>query len=233
MRFLDRIFSLVWDIQDFFSLAGFIVEGWIWPFNLLAGVLYGLAWAVGQLLDPIASFSDWTVDIGDRVGNILSSIDIIGLLSPWLVYAENAWNWVLNAGPNVRGIISSWWSSAWLSVMAAVDQVKEEALGLVGQLELSLADLRKSWADFWTLTWPAMLADMGGLRSSWENFLSTSLPGLATWTGTSALIESTLRSWFPFYDDLVATWSDIALFFTDPLEYLTARLETWFWGDEI
>ena len=46
------------------------------------------------------------------------------------------------------------------------------------------------------------------------------------------LIDSTLKLWFPFYDDLVELWNSIAEFFCDPLDWLKDRIEVWFWGGE-
>ncbi|MBA7559945.1 hypothetical protein ES708_01563 [subsurface metagenome] len=46
------------------------------------------------------------------------------------------------------------------------------------------------------------------------------------------LIDSDLKTWFPFYDDLVSLWNDIVDFFTNPLDWLKDRIEVWFWGGE-
>ncbi|MBA7573150.1 hypothetical protein ES708_14945 [subsurface metagenome] len=46
------------------------------------------------------------------------------------------------------------------------------------------------------------------------------------------LVDSNLKTWFPFYDDLVSLWNDIVDFITDPLGWLKDRIEVWFWGGE-
>ncbi|GAI78210.1 unnamed protein product, partial [marine sediment metagenome] len=46
------------------------------------------------------------------------------------------------------------------------------------------------------------------------------------------LADSNLKTWFPFYDDLVSLWNDIAEFFINPLDWFKDRIEVWFWGGE-
>ena len=75
--------------------------------------------------------------------------------------------------------------------------------------------------------------DIGGLRSLWDNFVTTTLPGLATWAGVGSLVESTLKEWLPFYDDLRRLWTSIAEFIVDPWGYLTDRFVDWFLGSEV
>ncbi len=229
MRFTDPIFSLVWDISDFFFDAFLTVEEWIWPFNLLQYPLYAIRQAFFQLLSPIANLGEWIDSVGSGAGGILDMWDILDFLAPWLDFATRAFNWTQNAALIISRQINEWWSSTGNQVQGWIDSAVAGFQSLISQVSASLGDLRTEWDNFWTLTWPALVLDLGSLRSSWESFVSTSLPGLATWSGTGDLIDSTIRTWFPFYDDLVTLWGDMLEFFTNPLDYLASLLERWFW----
>jgi len=77
------------------------------------------------------------------------------------------------------------------------------------------------------------LASFNNLKSSYDSFVISTLPGLATWAGVGSLVESTLREWLPFYDDLSRLWTSIAEFIVDPWGYLTDRFVNWFLGPEV
>ncbi|KKL86587.1 hypothetical protein LCGC14_1943220 [marine sediment metagenome] len=168
---------------------------------------------------------------GRQLAGFLDSSGVLALLSSWIAQAEAAWDWVRWADWNVWDIVTAWWSSTILTVQGWIDTAIAGGQTLINQVASSLATLQSTWDNFWTLTWPALVADLGGLRSSWDNFLVNILPTLASASGVQSLINSTLTTWLPFYDDLVNLWGEIALFFTNPLDYLAARLESWFWGN--
>ncbi len=226
MRFTDRIFSLFWDISDYFYNAYKTASDWIWPFNAIQYPLYALYRAFWSLLDPIAAMGEWLGDMDDRLVGFLDRAGILSLLQTWLTYAEDSWYWIRNSWSNILDVIRAWWTGVAGDVLAWIDQARDFAATLVAGVMEDLGMLRSSWDNFWTTTWPAMLSDLGMLRSSWESFLSSTLPNLATWTGSQALIETTLRSWFPFYDELVQFWSGIRDLFSDPEGYLVRKLET-------
>ena len=226
MWFMSNIIQLCNDAAGWLYEIYLDIYGWPYPFWLAARSFLDLSYIFAGLAWRFSEFNDWLIWAGDKIESILSSGDILSFLSTWLDYATWAWTWVFNAIDNVTDIIDSWWTSIGSIVQGWIDQAKDYALGLVDQVEDSLANLRSSWDDFWTLTWPDLVADIGGLRSSWDSFLATTLPGLATWIGVQDLIESTIRTWFPFYDELVQFWSGIRDFFSDPEDYLVRKLET-------
>jgi hypothetical protein len=226
MWLTDRIFSLVWDISDYFYRAYQEASDWIWPFSYIQYPFYSLYRAFWSLLWPIADLGDWLGDLDDRIADVMDRAGVLSLLRTWINYAEAAWDWISDSWRNVTSIVASWWSGTSSMVLAWIDQVRDYARVLVDQVRASLGDLRSSWDNFWTISWPTMLSDLGGLRSSWESFLSSTLPNLATWTGSQALIETTIRTFFPFYDELVQFWSGIREFFSDPEAYLVRKLET-------
>jgi len=226
MSFVDRIFNLVWDISDYFYAAWNEARDWIWPFSMLQYPLYALSDAFWSLLTPVAQFADWTWDVSQSLNDFLDRSGILSFLRTWLNYAEWAWYWILDHVSIIVGILEAWWSGTSSTVLAWIDAALSGAQALINQVVADLGNLRTAWDNFWTITWPALVADLGGLRSSWESFVSSTLPGLATWTGSQSLIESTLRTWFPFYDELAALWGEIRDMFTDPEDYLLRKLET-------
>ncbi len=231
MWITDPIFDLLWEISDLFWDAYTEVNTWVWPFNKLADPLYWLSWRFWDWLTPIANLGDWIDGIAGQLAGFLDASGILALLSDWITQAEAAWNWVRYAAWNIWNEIADWWASTSLTVQGWIDSAIAGVQTLINQVFTSLGNLRTEWDNFWTLTWPSLVADLGGLRSAWENFLTVTLPGLASWPGIQSLIDSTLSTWFPFYDDLVNLWGTISNFFTGPFDWLAARLEVWFWGE--
>ncbi len=231
MRITDPIFSLVWDISDFFWVAYREVRDWIWPFNLLATPLRAISDAFWALLTPIAALGEWTINVDISLSRMLTWSDLTDWMFDLMLALLPIITWINNATSNVQSIVNNWWSGTSWTVRSWIDSAVAGFQALINQVAANLATLQSTWDNFWTLTWPAMIADLGDLRSSWTNFLTVTLPGLASWSEIQSVVNSTLTSWLPFRDDLAAMWPAIALFFTNPLDYLAARLETWFWGE--
>lgn len=206
MAWLDGIFSLIWAVSDIFLDAYFTVRDWWAPFNLLQYPLLYLHQVFWSLLTPIARFHDWAMGVEARVQSIISAADIWSILATPIKWATDSWNWVINAFSNVYFIVGVWWNTAGQTVLAWVSEAKSFAQSLVNNV----------------ITW------LGNLQTSWDNFWTEIFPTLATWTGVSTLIESAIKSWFPFYDDLVALWGSIAEFFADPQQYVYNKLDEFF-----
>lgn len=226
MWFLDNIVEYLETARDWFLDAYYEVNGWIIPFRYLAPPLYGLYVVFYYLEYYFDQFNNWLAWAGDRIDEILSSWDIWDLLAVPISWAEDAINWVNNWWNNVQSGINAWWTSTSSTVQGWIDSAVDGFLYLVDQAEAAIASLTTTWDNFWTVTWPALVADLGGLRSSWDSFIATILPDLATWTGVGSLVESTIRIFFPFYDELVAFWGEIQNFFSDPEDYLVRKLES-------
>lgn len=199
----------------------------------LRDLLAGLNW----------TFMGVNLYIGDAVER---AIDLVFDWLTWLdsvanqaiAVAEDAFSYVDNLRislltffsqeiDNIRSEISSWWgelSDWWLAKRAWIhSQIDYATQGL--------SQLRVSWSNFWTVTWPQWTGEVAGLKANWSNFWTLTFPTLVsfTWLGSwwgsrltevDLLISSALRTWFPFYDQLASLWSGIAEFFTDPEEWL-------------
>lgn len=233
MEFIDDLFSLFWDISDFFYAAAEVAKDWVWPFSILQVPLLAIAEAFWDMLDPIADWYAWTGALNATIAGFLDSSGIIKLLTTWIDYAEAAYTWISNASKNILGVIGSWWLGVSDTVKSWIDDAKAYAKALVDAVALNLATLQKTWDDFWTLTWPVWTGKVDQVIIDLASFFTDVLPTLATWEGVQTLIEDTIKEWFPFYDDLVALWDSIKEFFTDPLEYLWAKATDWFLGAEV
>lgn len=232
MRFLDWIVEYLWDIGDWFWEAYQEVEDWIWPFSLLADPLYEIQRIFGWLSWEFADFSEWVRDAADKIRDILDFGDIWDYFRTWFEYAEDAWDWVSSAFSNVVNIIDTWWDNTKLTVQAWIDIAVE-----------GLAELREDWDTFWTVTFPEWTGKLDSLKAAWDDFWMVIFPTLvsfgwlSTWWDTklieiNSLIDTALKSWFPFYDDLVKLWKDIELFFTNPFQWLETKFTNWFLGEE-
>lgn len=215
-----------WIVDRLNAVSGFFYELYYdcyyvgWPLDVVGYWCYYLADAFSDLAWDFSDFGTWVNDVAAKVADMLSWTTVWSNIVSIIPNLETIRDWFYSWWLNVYGVVTDWWAATSWTVQAWIDQAGENIMLLVNQVEASLVDLRASWDDFWTITWPAMLLDLGSLRSAWENFLASTLPDLATWSGVGDLVESTLRSWFPFYDDLIALWGDIKAFFTDPEDWL-------------
>jgi len=204
--FIDAIFSLVWDIQGFFF--GLYRDSKDIPIvgHFISEWFYSVYIAIWNLLTPIAHFYDWAVDIQDRVQGVLTFESIWDYFRDWFKWAEWSWQWIDDAWLYVTNWINEWWSTAQQEVLVWVNDVRLFAQSLIANVEI--------W--------------LGSLQESWDNFQTLTLPNLATWTGIQGLIDTTLRTWFPFYNNLVNLWSTIEEFFIDPQQYVYSKLDEFF-----
>lgn len=232
MPWIDSIFSFVWDISDWFLDAYRTVNSWVWPFYYLSVPLYAIYQITYALLTPIAHFGDWAADVWSKVQAILTAEGILGLIKYWfpdlgnvIEWFINRWNWLISA-------VGAWW-----------DATKTTVLGWIAAATEGLAALIVWWDEFWKITWPGWMSSFNDLKSAWDNFWTVIFPDLVsfswltTWWNSrladiNDLIDSTLRDWFPFYDDLINIWNEVLGFFVDPWEFLWNRFADWFLGPE-
>lgn len=220
MRFIDTIFSLVWDISDFFYDAFLEVKGWGWPLYLLQHPLWGLQRVFWDLLTPIAELGDWADDVAAKVSNILGKTDILLLLSTWLTYAENAWSWVQIAGEIIAYYINTWWKTALATVQGLINTAAAAVSTLIDNVAQGLSSLQTTWDNFWTMTWPEWTRKLDSVTIAWNNFWTITYPTLLTKTDADALMNTKVKEAEPGW----AGWSDfrekVVLFLTDPLDWI-------------
>ncbi len=206
--------------SGFFYLAYLEILDWIYPFWLLAEPFYELAGLCSDLSWDFYDFSLWVQEISDRIVNVLNWDNVWSFILSYVPNLEDIRDWFFDWWFNVTSAVDTWWTETMVDVQGWISAALAHAMTFINQVEASLVDLRSTWDSFWTITLPGLIRDINGLRSAWEEFLETFLPGFADWTGVRDLVESTIRSWFPFYDELAALWGGIQEFFTDPEDWL-------------
>jgi hypothetical protein len=232
MWFFDQILAWLNTIKSWFLTAYYEVSGWVWPFNNLATPLWEIYYAFIYLVIYFRDFRDWVNDTANRLLDIIGYDEIYSYFSTFINYATNAWSWVLNAWSNVTAIINTWWSSASLTVQSWIDYTKEILLLLYDELRLQVIALEALWAQF--LDWIPTLSE---IISWYANAWGWILSHILAWGGLSAssilaLILSTLKEWFPWYDDLAAIWDQIVAFFVAPWDWLQEKFVNWWLGPE-
>ncbi len=232
MRFIDDIFSFVWDISDFFYNAYLEVKGWIVPFSYLKTPLLALSDVFWSMLTPIAQLGDWADDVAYKVGQILSITQIRSALSTWLDYAEWAWDWVSDAYSNITSIVNSWWSTASQTVQVWIDDAVRTTLSQIDAVRTTLTQIAASWDSF-----KAKIPSIDAVLSWWGNWLGNVTSAINTWwlgalKDVQGLIDSAFIARASFWSGWQETRDKVLEFFQDPLEFLWARFTNWFLGPE-
>ncbi|KKN22384.1 hypothetical protein LCGC14_0915760 [marine sediment metagenome] len=222
---IDLIVQKLNNVSSYFYAIYLETLSWVYPFYLVTGYFYWLSSVFSSLAWHFSDFGTWVNQVGAELTRILDWSTIWSNILSYVPNLTAIRDWFYNWTGEVLAFVNTWWSTTSWQVQSWIDQATANIDTLISQAEAAIVDLRSSWDDFWTVTWPAMLSDLGSLRSSWGNFLANILPGLATWAGVGDLIDSELRSWFPFYDELAAAWGGIQAFFTDPEDQVLKILE--------
>jgi hypothetical protein len=203
---LNAIINLFSSASTAVYNAALEVNGWVWPFWLAASPLFTLSTILANIAWAFVDLGNWLAWVGDRLANLIDWSAINAWFSSWATLINNAWNWVAAAWTNVTSIITSWWSATSYTVQ-----------GWIATATQGFANLVAAWDNFRTTVLPTLVS-FSWLTTWW----TSQLPGI------DALINSTLRTWLPFYDDLARLWSGIAEFFADPLQWLYNQMDRFF-----
>ena len=207
-------------------------SGWIWPFSAVAPLFYYLSSLFGTLALLFSYFITLVNNLISRVAEILSWNMIWELIQSYVPNLTQIRDWFYSWWYYVSSVVISWWEATGVTVQ-----------GWINIAVQPFNTLLTAWNNFWNSLWPQLVGSFYSLRSAWENFWLVTLPTLVsyTWLGTwwvsrlldvMGLIDSSLRSYFPNYDELVRLWGSIAEFAANPLEYLWQRFADWFLGPE-
>jgi hypothetical protein len=229
---LGSIIGFLGDVSEFFYNAYLRVYDWVWPFYLLALPLYSLSKVFSDLSWKFLSFSYWLDEVADRVSSAISWDSIVSALKGWLPWLVNLGDWFQNWWSNVTSAITSWWGPIWTNVQMWISTALQW-----------LNSAAATFLTFWNNLWPYFQTVFNKVKAEWDNFWKVTVPNLVDnfsletwWEGrlkdVNKLINDKVKDWFPFYDDLMKLWKDIALFFTSPLTWLIKKLEDWFWDTE-
>lgn len=218
----------------FMSLSNFAYEGylvaydWVAPFNYLANPFLAISDYFRYVGVQLYEFGNWCDNVWNIVQQAITEFNIWDVLAVPIEWAQTAWEWVSNAFTNVWNTITDWWGTVQEVVMTWVDNVREFAQSLYNNLQAWLANLQEAWNNFVSKI-PTIDEIINWFRNWWGQVLAN----IQSWWAERLLdiqnlINSTLITWFPFYDDLILIWESIREFFADPLQWVYDRLEEFF-----
>lgn len=228
MFFIDWIVDGLDAISEFFFSIGRWCDDQGWPFTYVADFFWSLGTTFFYLKWDFVDFGDWVDDVAAKILKFISWIDLDRWFREWSEKILEAYYWVRSAWSNVTDIVEEWWQAISITVQGWIDAAVQ-----------GLDDLIVAWNNFWSYTWPEWTARLTDLRSLWDDFWNNTFPTLVsftwleTWWNTKLifideLIESILKEWFPFYNELRDLWDNIKEFITDPLQWFYDRLEELF-----
>ena len=232
MYVIDKIFSFVWDLSDWFQSAYQEVSGWWWPFNYLQYPFYAIYWILEGMLAPIANFWEWAEDVATKIVAVWTSDGILGLIKwwfPWLYdigeWFYNKWSWFLTA-------IGNWWDSTKTTVLGWIDIAKEWALELIDAIGKDLAKLGEDIQWFFD-----NLMTFDEIIQWWKDWLGRVAAALIRWgfvtlLDVSGLIDTAFLEREGFWGGWQDLRENITNFFIDPLETLLTLFTDWFLGPE-
>jgi hypothetical protein len=203
---LDFLCTLIWNLASFIAECYAITSGWVWPFNLISRVFYSMYFTVQSIAWRVMDFNTWVTNLVNQLATFINWSTLWNWFSQFYSMIATAWTWVMSAWANVTSILSSWWAATSTTV-----------LGWINTAVQGFQAVKVAWDYFWTQLFPGLVSFLG-LDFWWTG----KLPGI------TALILSTLKTAFPFYDEMVQLWGEIKAFFTDPLQWAYNKLYDFF-----
>ena len=169
MWFTQWIISWLSSISDYFYDAYVEVISWVIPFRYLSLPLYYLSSAFSNLSYYFTQFDGWLIVANQLLATILSPEQIVNYLSNWLRLIEDAWDWIVSFPSSLNDYVSSWWETAKLEVKSWIDSKAYDLDLLITQVSRRVTGLSQSWDEFTSSTLPQLLTftQVEGLISSW------------------------------------------------------------------
>lgn len=228
MWFLNSIVSLLWTVSQYFFHIYTTIHNWPYPFYFISYPFYSLGSVFASLYTYFGYFNNWVDYVASKVTQILTITQITSYFQGWINYATTAYYWVRNAPSNVLVFTNTWWSTTQYTVLAWIDDVRQWTSVQIYNLTIQLTNLQVAVNSLLTQL-PTLNEVIAWFSDWWAKILSP----LTSWWNErlldiNALLNSRMKEWFPFYDDLAGLWNDIKLFFTDPLQWLYDRLDEFF-----
>lgn len=259
MDFIVTIFHIVWTLYEWFrdisqKLKDIPVIGGTPPVVAIAYLLAAISSAFFSWLTPIAHWHEWWEDIVESVQEYGIWETIKSLILGWLPGLEDVIVFFENIAAEAKYFLASpveylrnkWkddilpWAIANIPFIATI---YHWFLDFIDELELFFQDpvtyLRYKW-NFFILPWAIENIPFFSTLYHWFLDFSDAIdlffqdPGkfILETIDLDGVILSWLKTWFPFYDDLVKIWGDMLEFFTDPWEWLLGRFTDWVLGPE-
>lgn len=227
MWFLTGIINWLDSASDYLHDAYLTVNGWVYPFSALSTPLYYLYRAFHYLAYYFSHFNDWVVAATQKLSKILSWTIIRSYILSWLPSLEAISNWFTIKWRWLRQEIEAWWFS-----------VKPAIQSWIVIATQGLDTLRIAWANFLATIWQQLEYAFNKLKVAWDNFWTVIFPNLVSFQWLNiwwqsklmeidSLIDSKLKTWFPFYNDLVEILDEIKQFFASPIDWIGNKFMDW------
>lgn len=222
---LRNLCSWAWEFCSNVALECYLSG---WPIDFIGDGFLFLANFFAEASGYFYDASDWYYTVSFRLADILSASQIYTYFKAYFDAAVNAWSWVQAAVANVRAVIEDWWSATSSDVLGWIDAAKQWAGLRIDSLQDQLDELRVMVQDI-----PGALPDLSAILEWFTDWPGRVLEVITTWWAghlleIGDLIDGTIKTWFPFYDELAALWGEIREFFTDPEQWIYSRLDSFF-----
>ncbi len=218
--------AIGWISERFAAASAFFYQAylealeWVYPFWLVADFFYALSEVFINLAHDFNSFNIWVEEITAKVLGILDWNTIWTLILTWIPNLEDIQTWFYSWWSYVYGVVGEWWTAIMVDVKGWIEVAKQELESLIDDVRVGLAGLNSQIDDL-----RALIPNFGDIQEWFKDWAGALNKAIGEWwTGAlpdvQGLIDSSLRSWFPFYDDLGSLWEGIKEFFTDPEDWL-------------
>jgi len=228
MWFLEKIIEWLDSIAGYFYSAYETVADWIFPFNLLATILYYIYYAFATLARYFVAFNDWADEIARKLAEQLNIETILSYLRTFIDYATLAWEWVQNAASYISSRLNEFWISIRPLILAWIENIRQALQAQINELATFYEQIRQNIAEILK-----QLPPLSELWAWFKDWWAHVLHPLTSWwheklKEIQSLVFSWLKEMFPFYNELVELWNEIKKFFADPLQWLYDKMDEFF-----
>jgi hypothetical protein len=200
-------------------------QDWAWPLNIIAPMVVAVSGIIDGIFGAFFDFQYWVDATAYRLSELLSWSEIQSRLSSFLSQVSTLWSWFLQKVTYINTYINTWWEGAQY-------QVKQ----WIAAATMGLAELSRAWTNFWNITWPQLLANVNTLLSKWNDFVTSTLPTLVSfswlatwWKGKVLEVQELINGAFTLRENLWKGWQElrdqVVEFFSDPLAWLYDKLD--------
>ena len=223
-----------WSITQLNNASNFFYDLYLEAFHSaiipkgIANSFYQICLVFNELAWSFYDLGSWLSWLKSQVDNMLSWESIRNMIRKWLPGLETMIAWFSSWTAQIGQQIAAWWQTIAPVVQAWIQQAMSGMSSLINQLQASFIQLKAAWDQF-SSKLPTIDELITWFGRRWESILQwLQANNFITSFQVDSLINSMLKTWFPFYDDLVRIWQDIIDFFTDPQKWIYERLDDFF-----
>jgi len=232
MGFINWIVEDLNNASEFFYSIYLEVLDWPWPLWIVAEIFYDLSRLFSWLAWDFSDFGEWVYDTALSLRDLLDWSTIWSYITIYVPNLEDLRDWFYDWYWNVYVVVAEWWLTVEAEVKDWIDEAIEGVQIFLDQVSATIVQLGEN-VDQLIDRIPFIDEAQAWFTDPAGHIIDAVISwGAATIEGVQDLIDSEIKTWFPFYDDLAAIWGDIVTFFTDPWEYLVGKFTDWFLGSE-